>query len=369
MVKRVLIIGGYGNFGSYIARTLAKDKNIKLLIAGRSVDKANEFVRRLACENPAEAFGFDIFADPAKALAITKPDIVIHTTGPFQHQGYAVAEACLKQGCHYIDLADGRQFVAGINRYDQEAKAKSLLVVSGGSSVPCLTAALIDYYRPHFTSLENIEYGIGAAQQTNRGLATTSAILSYVGKPFKTLVNGQWQTIYGWQDLHAIKYPELGWRLFGNCDIPDLGLFPERYRDLKTIRFSAGTEINILHLGLWCFSWLIRWGIISSLEAVASQLLQISFLFDRLGSGRSGFHLYLSGTGKDGQPKTGKFYIIARSGDGPNIPCAPSILIAKGLADGTITKTGAQPCVDIIDWPTYRKALEGLDITIHETGF
>jgi hypothetical protein len=36
MVTRVLIIGGYGNFGSYIARSLKDDADIRLLIGGRS---------------------------------------------------------------------------------------------------------------------------------------------------------------------------------------------------------------------------------------------------------------------------------------------------------------------------------------------
>ena len=51
----------------------------------------------------------------------------------------------------------------------------------------CLTAAVIDHYRPGFRRIESVDYGISAAQQTNRGLATTSAVLSYVGKPFTTM--------------------------------------------------------------------------------------------------------------------------------------------------------------------------------------
>ena len=47
MVKRVLIIGGYGNFGSYIASALADDANIQLLIGGRSAAKAQAFVAEL----------------------------------------------------------------------------------------------------------------------------------------------------------------------------------------------------------------------------------------------------------------------------------------------------------------------------------
>jgi hypothetical protein len=369
MTKRVLIIGGYGNFGGYIARSLAADGNVTLLVGGRSLSKAQQFAAGLQAKHPPEAMALDIFADLGVSLAKARPDIVVHTTGPFQSQSYAVAEACLWQGCHYIDLADARRFVADIGRFDRQAKERNLLLVSGASSVPCLTAAVIDHYRQHFNALETVEYGITAAQQTNRGLATTSAILSYVGKAFPTLIDGRQQNVYGWQDLHREKYPELGWRLFGNCDIPDLALFPTRYPELKTIRFSAGQELPVLHLGLWCLSWLVRMKLIPSLDRIAPLLLKASFLADAFGTGRSGFHLFLAGTGSDGKPETERFYIIARSGHGPYIPCMPAILLAKGLAEGGVTATGARPCLDLIDLATYVAALRGLDISIIADGF
>jgi hypothetical protein len=364
VVKRVLIIGGYGNFGSYIARALAAERGIRVLIAGRSLDKASRFVSQLRAAAEPEPVALDISGDITATLAATRPDILVHTTGPFQTQAYAVAEACLRQGCHYIDLADARHFVAGIDRFNEQARQKSLLIVSGASSLPCLTAALIDDYRPRFASLQKIDYGISAAQQTNRGLATLSAILSYVGKPFTTLIDGRRVGVHGWQGLHAENYPRLGRRLFGYCDVPDLELFPARYPGLRTLRFAAGTEIGFLHIGLWLLSWLVRARALSGLDALAPQLLRLAFLFDALGSGRSGFHMFLSGVGHDGMAKSERFFMIAGSGHGPYIPCMPAILLAKGLANGEISARGARACLDLIDLETYLGALHGLDIEI-----
>src|SRR5690606_27876371 len=105
-------------------------------------------------------------------------------------------------------------------------------------------------------------YGITTAQKTTRGVATTAAILSYTGKPFKTLVDGEMQNVYGWQNLHAHKYSTLGWRLLGNCNVPDLELFPTLYPKLKTVRFYAGLELPFIHITLWALSWLVRIGLI-----------------------------------------------------------------------------------------------------------
>lgn len=364
MVMRVLIIGGYGNFGSYIARSLATDTNIRLLIGGRSPEKAHAFASSLAAAHPAEGHMLDIDSDLSEALTRIAPDIVIHTTGPFQTQDHRVARACIASGCHYIDLADAREFVATIGQLDTQAKEKRVLLISGASSVPCLTAAVIDEFLPSFARLENVDYGISAAQHTNRGLATTSAVLSYVGKPMTMLRDGAMKTVFGWEDTHAERYPGLGWRLFGNCDIPDLTLFPRRYPTLRSMRFAAGHELKLLHVGTRFLGALVRLRLISSLSAHAELLLRFAFLFDRFGSGRSGFHMFLTGIGHDGKPVQRRFMIIARSGHGPYIPCMPAILLARRLAKGEIERRGATPCVDLIDLDTYVTALRGLDISI-----
>lgn len=206
MIHRVLIIGGYGNFGSFISRTLAKESNIQVVIAGRSLEKATSFVSTLEAANKAEAVMLDISADFASELSSINLSIVIHTSGPFQNQGYDVAKACIAQGAHYIDLADGRAFVEGIVALDTKAKSNNVLVISGASSVPCLTSALVDYYQKEFEELESLDYGITTAQKTARGLATTAAILSYTGKRFETQVSGSRKFIHGWQGLRARKY-------------------------------------------------------------------------------------------------------------------------------------------------------------------
>jgi hypothetical protein len=368
MVSRVLIVGGYGNFGSYIARSLVDNPEIVLIVGGRSLVKAEQFAASLAARGKVEAAGFDIHRGFAGTLAKLRPDLVIHTTGPFQGQNYAVAEACIAQGCHYIDLADARDFVVNIARLDASAKARGTAVISGASSVPCLTAAVVDAYRHRFGALETIEYGITAAQQTNRGLATLSSILSYVGKPFVTLIEGAPRRVYGWQNLRRQEYPELGKRWLGNCDIPDLDLFRRRYPGLKTVRFSAGAEIAFLHIGLWLLSWPVRLRLLASLTALAGPLLRTAVWFDRFGSGRSGFHMVMQGAGPDGGARTERFFIVARSGHGPYIPCMPAIILAKRFAAGHPPAPGARPCLDLIDLDTYLGALAGLDISVFRDG-
>ncbi|MDH5721699.1 MAG: saccharopine dehydrogenase NADP-binding domain-containing protein [Alphaproteobacteria bacterium] len=362
MTTRILIIGGYGNFGRFIAKHLARESTITLIISGRSLNKAKAFAATLKAANPPESAALDIDKNLPEKLGQIKPDIVIHTSGPFQSQGYHVAKSCITWGCHYIDLADGRDFVANIGELDAAAKEKNVLICSGASSVPCLTSALVDHYKKEFKTLEKIEYAITTAQRTNRGLATTYAVLSYAGKPFTTLIDGKMQEIYGWHDMKARKFYGLNKRLLGNCDIPDLEIFPKAYPDLKTIRFRAGLELKILHRGLWLLSWLVRLKILRSLQSSAPILLKLSLLLDPLGSDDSGFYMMLSGKDESGKDKDLTFDLVAHHGDGLNIPSMPAILMAKKIASDQITETGAYPCTGFITLEEYLKALSEFDI-------
>lgn len=357
MKTRVLVIGGYGNFGQFIARRLAQETDIQVIVAGRSLQKAQQAARTLSQRHPVEAAQVDINHQFPQALQTIAPAIVIHTSGPFQSQSFQVVNACIDYGCHYIDLADAREFVTQIHQLDIRARAKSCVVCCGASSVPTLTSAIIDHYLPAFSRLDSVEYAISTAQKTSRGLATTAAVLSYAGKPFTTKINGKTQAIYGWLDLRRKKFQRLGYRFLGNCDIPDLALFPQRYPSLKTLRFQAGLELSLVHLVLFGLSWLVRLHWLHSLQPLAPAMLRISRLLDWAGSDNSGFYLEMHGADPAGVLQTLRFDLWAQQGDGMYIPCVPSILMALKLARGQLNQTGAFPCMGCVSLDEYMTLL------------
>ena len=98
MIKRVLIIGGYGNFGKFISADLVCADNIQLIISGRNQDKAKTFAEKLVTRRHPEIAVVDIYDGLKQSLMTIQPDIVVHTSGPYQSQSYVVAQACIDQG-------------------------------------------------------------------------------------------------------------------------------------------------------------------------------------------------------------------------------------------------------------------------------
>jgi saccharopine dehydrogenase-like NADP-dependent oxidoreductase len=134
----VLVLGGYGGFGARISRRIAR-AGYRVVVAGRSQAKANRF-----CEGePAMISAAFDRADIEHALATIRPNVVVDASGPFQAMDYSVPKACIAARIHYCDIADGRDFVCGIASLDAEAKAANVAVVSGASSVPALSGAVV----------------------------------------------------------------------------------------------------------------------------------------------------------------------------------------------------------------------------------
>jgi Saccharopine dehydrogenase NADP binding domain len=357
-MKKILLLGACGNFGKRIALALTK-KNIPLVLGGRNATRLEQLTDELnTISSTASVLSalVDIHENLVPTLTRVNPHAVINTCGPFQRQDYSVAKACIANKIHYIDLADGRDFVSGIKSLDHLAREQNVAVISGASTVPALSSAVIDKFSEHFLTLDTLIYGISPGQKTARGLATTRAVLSYVGQPIKD-ATGSPSHRYGWQNIYRQKYPLIGHRWMANCDIPDLDLFPDRY-PLQTIKFSAGLENPVLHFGLWLFSWLVRLGLPLNLPKHAELFLAVGAFFDRFGTDEGGMHLLLSGKDNQEKEKMLQWYIIGKNGDGPQIPAIPAIILAQKLISDELNFQGAAPCMGFITLDEYLHELE-----------
>lgn len=364
----MLILGGYGNFGKRISRSLARDRQIAVMIAGRNSENADALAKTITediANSAVRGYPLDIqSAEFVTRLRNSGARLVIHTSGPFQGQDYGVAQACIEAGIDYIDLADDRRFVSGIGQLADQARENGVLVISGASSVPGLSSAVIDQFLPRFTRLRSIRHNIAPGNQAERGEATVMAILSYTGQPFKRWQGGHWVTVHGWQDIHRRRYPEpIGSRWLASCDIPDLALFPQRYPAVEDVVFHAGLELGLLHLAMYAMASIARLHLIDNWSRFARPITAMSRWFERWGTDIGGMAIEMTGDNTEEKTHMVTWSLIAGSGHGPEIPSIPAIILAKKLAAGTRPQSGAMPCMGLFTVQEFFDEVKDLDIS------
>lgn len=340
-MKRVVVLGGAGNFGARIVRDLCSDGEAEVLVASRrsATDPALS----------ARPVVLDIgAADFAAGLASLSPDLVIHCAGPFQSQDYHVARAALAAGAHYLDLADGREFVTGFaEANDALARQCGRAAICGASTLPALSSAVVDELSASLQQLDSLHIAIAPGQRAPRGVATLRAVFSYLGRPVQVRENGRWCDRTGWMNLRPVQLA-LGDRIGALCDVPDLQLFPQRHPELRTVSFHAALEFSLQHYALWFLAALRRCGLPLPMDQCAGILHRAAGWFDRAAGPWGGMQVELSGRCFDGKPLIRTWQLTAPALHGPEIPCMAATLLARRILRGNAPGPGALPCMGLL---------------------
>jgi hypothetical protein len=360
---RVVVLGGYGNFGRFISKALAAVPRVDVVIAGRDGGRA----RDLASSIGGRAAAIDADAvDLSARLGALGADWVVHTAGPFQGADYRVARAAMLAGASYVDIADGRAFVCGITALDAEARERGVLLVSGASSVPALSSAAVDAFAPGFSRLEAIDIGIASSGRLP-GRATVAGVVGYCGRPFEVWRDGRWTRAHGWQRprRHRFVHPAFG-RWISDCDVPDLALLPERHPTVRDVSFGAGAGGALAQAALYAASW---WGRLMPLPAAGVALLdRTGRVFEALGPRRSGMFVRLAGKAANGASHEVCWELVAEGHEGRAIPAMGAVAVVRKALRGGLPAAGARPCVGLVDLAEYLAELDGLPVTqrLHE---
>lgn len=326
-----MVIGGYGGFGARLTRRLLAGGH-EVLVVGRSAEKAAAFCAGLPGAEP-------LVADRANgiglAMARHRPDLVIDAAGPFQGSGYTVPEACIAMRIPYLDLADAREFVTGIAGLDKAARAAGVAVISGASSVPALSGAVVRAMTADMTRVDSVEMAISASNRASAGASIAAAMLSYIGLPVRLWRGKDWAQAHGWQEMRREPFllrDGSGFRrLVGIADVPDHAIVPEALPGRPSVTFRAGTELDFQMAALWLLSWPVRWGWLPSLLPLQRMLLPLYRATTQLGGDKSAMHITVRG----GRTER-RWTILAWNGEGPEIPTLAAEILAGEILAGRI---------------------------------
>jgi hypothetical protein len=367
---RILILGGYGTFGGRLAQLLADEATLTLIIAGRSAAKAEAFCAGLRSAAATVALVFDRDGDVEAQLRRISPDMVVDGTGPFQSYGadpYRVVKAALALSINYLDLADGSDFVKGIAQFNDAARSRGVFALSGVSSFPVLTAAVVRSLAQGMARVDTIAGGIAPSPYANVGVNVIRAIASYAGKPVRLTRGGRKATGYalvetrrytiappGRLPLHPIR--------FSLVDVPDLQVLPDLWPGLRSVWMGAGPVPELWHRALNALAWAVRLKFLPSLSPFAPLIYRTVNLLS-FGEHRGGMFVAVVGGGTDGGPVERSWHLLAEGDDGPLIPSMAAEAIIRRCLAGRPPAAGARPAVADLELADYEALFSHYRIT------
>jgi hypothetical protein len=177
--KTVLILGGYGNAGLLIARLLASQNRCRVILAGRSGNRAQTAAEQLNAEFKTNwASGLEVDATNRESLlrAFQEVDIVLVAAAIIAHTR-TVAEAALKAEIDYFDI----QISTPTKRHALEALRERIIqagrcFITDGGYRPGIPAAMVRYAASQIPGLESAPVAsVFQVDWTERQLAASTA--------------------------------------------------------------------------------------------------------------------------------------------------------------------------------------------------
>ncbi len=354
---KILIIGGYGVFGGRLATLLSDIPDLQILVAGRNLRKATSFCAEFCGVAKVYPLQMDR-SDIAVCIAHEKPDLVVDASGPFQAYGqdpYIVPKTCINAGVPYLDFADAADFVFGISQFDADAKRAGVFLLSGVSSFPVLTAAVLREMSKEMIVRE-AKGGIAPSPFAGIGLNVMRAVVSYAGGPVKLLRNGISYQARGLTESlrYTIAVPghiPLRNIRFSLVDVPDLQVIPPAFPALSDIWMGAGPVPEILHRVLNILAKTRAMFRLPSFEWL-SPLFYLVLNAMKFGEHRGG--MFVDATGmSDGRGVAMSWHLLAEGDDGPFIPSMAIEILIRKMLKNIYPETGARAATHALELSDY----------------
>ena len=359
---RLLIIGGYGTFGGRLAELLCREQRVALVIAGRSKSAALALCHALPPGAAREALAVDRDRDVARQVEKVNPHIVVDASGPFQAYGedpYRVVKAALATRTHYLDLADSPEFVRGIRQFDAAARGKELVVLSGVSSFPVLSAAMVRDLTTDFRRIDSIVGGIAPSPYAGVGYNVIRAIAGYAGKGIPVRRQGREQAARALRETRRFTIAPPGKvplfpRKFSLVNVPDLQLLADEWPEVQDVWMGAAPEPAILHWLLRWFAGLVEMRLAPSVAPLA-RLIHATANNVRWGEHRGGMFVKVNGTDVDGAGVGCSGHLLAEGHHGLYIPSMAVEAIIRNWLDGRPPDAGARSATAELELSDYRR--------------
>lgn len=323
----IVIFGGYGVFGSLVARELG---GLPLRIAGRDGKRASRFASILGGLG-AEGMAADV-SDPAScARALEGSRVAISCAGPFGDLNLALPEACLAAGVHYVDIADDRGWFAHLRGMSDRFRSRGLTAACGCSTLPGISGALALVAAERLPEVRRARVTLFIGNANPKGTAAVESCASQLGRRFEAPQG----TLIGLRGREVVDLPPpFGPRAVYDFDSPEMDLFPELI-GAHEVRVKVGFESRLATASLAAMSYLGPELGVPLSRAIIPSIMPVARLASRFG--HSGGYAKVELTGPDGERSEAW---IGGAREGQRMAALPAAFVARGLYEGSVEARG-----------------------------
>lgn len=338
--RTFLILGGYGLTGICLAKLLLQETDLRLVLAGRNLEKAQAAAGELNAAFEGErvsARRVDASDPESLRQGFQEVDFVLvaSSTAVFVRE---VASAALEAGIDYLDIHYSNRKAPLLNPMAPEIEKAGRCFITEAGFHPGLPAALVRYIAPRFDRLDSAN--ISSVINQEGGLPMSDSIYEFVEeiKDYKcvALKNGQWVE-KGMPNCKVDFGGGFGMRMCVAMDLEEMHALPSMIPSLKETGFYVAG-----------FNWFVDWFLfplmmvivrLSPKASIRPMAKLLHWSLKRFGSPPYGLVLKLEARGEnDGRPEAVDLTLFHE--DGYTFTAIPVVACLLQYLDGTIQKPG-----------------------------
>lgn len=253
----ILILGGYGTTGRLLARLLLKETDVRLVLAGRSLEKAKGTAHEFNSDFAGNRV-IGMYADASDGGSLRRAfqgiDLVV-VASPTASYAAGVATAALEAATDYLDIQYSTRKTAVLKSMSEKIEEAGRCFITDGGFHPGLPAALVRFAAQRFDRLEKARVGSVIKldwKSRTIGDATVYELLEEIND-FQALTfrEGHWKKV-SMLGMTGYRSMDFGRGFSRQYCVPmfleEMRALPEMYPSLKETGFFVGG-----------FNWFVDW--------------------------------------------------------------------------------------------------------------
>jgi len=350
----VLIAGGYGEVGRRLAAHLARAYPGRVIVAGRSIERARQAAQVLGQGARALAVDVNETASVERALeGVAMVVCCVEQTAP-----YTLLSVAAARGIAYTDLTASSIWRPAL-ALRAEAEARGARIVLGAGLVPGISSAMARAAADRLGPLESVDTALLLSVGDAFGPDSLEYLLRELAAPLAVTVSGRARIVACFSEPRTVEFPApIGQRTGWRAPFADQHFFP---RSLGVATATTRLALDPPWMGA-VIAAVLRGGAGRLLhrEAFRSLVRRLVSAAHRRHEGSDRWALVVDASGQRGRAH----FSLAGRGQAEATATAASVLVGM-LYDGAIKRPGVWFAEQVVEPERFFAGLReaGLDVT------